>query len=323
MRIPCELVEAYASLFVQTWSQYAVQQRDGGYVRVVEPLTLPLLAAHLAGRLTLGTYLLDAQGQCAFAVFDADGADGLEQLAGHAVELAEQGVPTVLEASRRGGHLWVHLAESTPASLVRAWLLPSALALGVELYPKQDRLGPGGACSLIRLPLGVHRQARGWYPFVTFAADGTLVPVGETVEECCAWVCQAVQRVVLPAGVWERSLMACHGSPVAGDDALMASHEGIACPGRGSIRAWCRAQDIVGVIGRFVALDGRGVGSCPFKAHHARGDVRPSFQVFGGDDPHWYCYTWGRAGDLFDFLCLYYQLTPQEAWARLCNGMLV
>ena len=33
------------------------------------------------------------------------------------------------------------------------------------------------------------------------------------------------------------------------------------------------------VIGRYVALDARGVGSCPFKEHHYRGDMRPSFQV--------------------------------------------
>src|SRR6266566_1953284 len=136
--MPAELVEAYASLFVHSWSQYAVQQRDGSYWRVVELLTLPLLAAHLEGRWTLGTYLLDEQCQCSFAVCDADGADGLWQLVDLAAELAEQGIPTVLEASRRGGHLWVHFVRPTLAYAVRAWLLPYALALGVELYPKQD-----------------------------------------------------------------------------------------------------------------------------------------------------------------------------------------
>lgn len=95
----------------------------------------------------------------------------------------------------------------------------------------------------------------------------------------------------------------------------MASHEHCA-----NIREWCQAQDIQGVIGRYVALDGRGVGSCPFKEHHYRGDVRPSFQVFGGSDQHWYCYTWRRAGDLFDLLCLYYHLTPQEAWRLVQQG---
>src|SRR5205807_10334237 len=109
--------------------------------------------------------------------------------------------PTVLEASRRGGHLWVHLAEPTSARAVRAWLLPAARMLGVELYPKQDTLGPDGACSLIRLPLGIHRQARGWFPFVVVNEEGNVVPVGQTLGECCTWVCEHVQRVAVPAAV--------------------------------------------------------------------------------------------------------------------------
>lgn len=323
LELPAELVAGYASLFVHAWSQYAVQQRDGSYRRVVEPLTLSHLAGHLAGRWTLGTYLLDELGCCAFAVFDADHGDGLWQLAALAGELAGQGVPTLLEASRRGGHLWVLFAEPTPAWQVRTFLLPYAQALGCELYPKQDNLGPGGACSLIRLPLGLHRQSRGWYPFVEVASDGALVAVEETVEKCCAWVCQVAQRVVLPASLWEGSHTACHGCSVVGDERHMACHVRMGQPGRGSIRAWCQAQDIVGVIGRYVALDHRGVGSCPFKEHHYREDVRPSFQVFGGENAHWYCFTWRRAGDLFDFLCLYHELTPHEAWERLRTGALM
>jgi hypothetical protein len=310
-----DLVEAYASVFVHCWSQYAVQQRDGSYWRVREPLTLPLLAAHLKGQCTLGTYLLDEQHQCSFAVFDADRSDGLEQLGGLAMELALLGIPTVLEASRRGGHLWVHLAEPTPARVVRAWLLPAAHLLGVELYPKQDTLGPDGACSLIRLPLGIHQQARGWFPFVVVNEGGDVVPVGETVWECCAWVCQQVQRVAVPAAVLAESA-ALSPLPVR-DMSVMASHVALASPGHGSIRAWCRAQNLVEVIGRYMAIDHRGVGSCPFKDHHYRGDRRPSFQVFSD---HWYCYTWGRAGDLCDFLCLYYQLSPQEVWQQIQAG---
>src|SRR2546430_626140 len=250
LSLTIDLVEAYASVFVHCWSQYAVQQRDGSYWRVREPLTLPLLTAHLAGRCTLGTYLLDEQYQCAFAVFDADGPDGLDQLVGLAMELALSGIPTVLEASRRGGHLWVHLAEPTPARAVRAWLLPAAHLLGVEFYPKQDTLGPDGACSLIRLPLGIHQQARGWYPFVQLNEEGDVVPAGKTVWECCAWACQHVQRVAVPAAV----LAECAApSPLPMRDMpVMASHEALSRPGRGSIRAWCHAQDILEVIGRYV-----------------------------------------------------------------------
>ena len=316
--LPAGLVAAYASLFVHRWDDYAVQQRDGSYWRVAEPLSLSQLSAHLAGRWTLGTYLLDEQSSCTFAVFDADQQDGLTRLAQLAGDLAQSGIPTLLEASRRGGHLWVHLAEPSPAASVRAWLLPSALALGVELYPKQDVLSPGGSGSLMRLPLGVHQHSRGWYPFVQWDRHGNLVPVGKTVMQCCVWVCQQVERVALPEEVrlpGSRRLSAyqlVQSDEVVEGPQLLASHEG----SRG-IRAWCQAQDIVTVIGRYVALDGRGMGSCPFKAHHHRGDVRPSFQVFGGQDPHWYCFAWQRAGDLFDFLCLYYLLTPQAMWRRI------
>jgi CHC2 zinc finger len=322
--VAVEVLAAYASVFVQRWDQYAVQQRDGSYWRVAERLSLPHLAAHLMGQWTLGTYVLDASSQCSFAVFDADGRDGLECLDCLAEELLQQGVPTMLEASRRGGHLWVHLVEPTPAQVVRTWLLPYAVDFGVELYPKQGWLALGGSGSLIRLPLGVHQQSRGWYPFVQRSAWGELVPVGESVAACCAWVCQHVQRVMVPDAV---KLACTEVVPVRSEPKMDVEGE-ISSPmaSHGSereyrtIREWCHAQDILAVIGRYVTLDGRGVGSCPFKEHHHRGDLRPSFQVFGGSDPHWYCYTWRRAGDLFDFLCLYYQLTPQEAWRRFQQG---
>jgi hypothetical protein len=313
-RLTSDLVAAYASLFVQRWDAYAVQQRDGSYWRVTEPLTLHGLAAHLAGEWTLGSYLLDQESRCAFAVFDVDSTDGLVQLEMLAEELHQAGIPSLLEASRRGGHLWLHFVEAIPAWRVRAWLLPYAGALGAELYPKQDALVPGGCGSLIRLPLGRHQRSRGWYPFLARSACGNWLPVGETVAECCAWAIAHVERVAVP----EIVPVSMTVEPI---HRLMASHMSVES-GRGAIRAWCQAQDIQEVIGRYVSLDGRGVGSCPFKDHHYRGDRRPSFQVFGGTDPHWYCYTWRRAGDLFDFLCLYHRLTPQEGWERLCAGAL-
>ena len=76
-RLSSDLVVAYASLFVSCWDAYAVQQPDGSYWRVGEPVTLGGLAAHLAGWWTLGTYLLDQESRCSFAVFDADSMDGL------------------------------------------------------------------------------------------------------------------------------------------------------------------------------------------------------------------------------------------------------
>ena len=313
-------VVSYASLFVHRWDTYAVQQRDGGYVRVgSEPLSLPLLMAHIEGRITLGTYLLDAQGTCSFAVFDDDRDDGLMWLAVLAGELAREGIPTILEASRRGGHLWIHFAEPTSGATVRAWLLPYAQAFRMELYPKQDALDRGMWGSLIRLPLGIHQRSRGWYPFVVLSSFWEVLPVGDTVEDCLAWAYANVQRVQVPLQnehVAQESKSACRGS-VQRTSVVPAVSSGM------SIREWCQSQDIVCVIGRYVALDRRGIGSCPFPKHHHRGDVRPSFQVFGEPDPHWYCYTWRHAGDLFTFLCLYHGLTPREGYQRLVQETLI
>ena len=303
-----------------TGDTYAVQQRNGSYVRVgSEPLLLPLLWAHVEGRITLGTYLLDAQETCSFAVFDDDRDDGLMWLAVLAGELAREGISTMVEASRRGGHLWIHFAEPRPGYMVRAWLLPYAQAFGMELYPKQDALDRGMWGSLIRLPLGVHQRSRGWYPFVVVLPSWKVLPVWDTIEDCLAWAYTNVQRVQVPL---QHELMSQEHDGVCRNnvqEALVSP----AVSGRMSIREWCQSQDIVSVIGRYVALDRRGVGSCPFPGHHHRGDIRPSFQVFGEPDSHWYCYTWRRAGDLFTFLCLYYGLTPKEGYARLLQGTLI
>lgn len=307
------LVDVYASLFVHQWNYYALQHRDGTYWRVPEPLTPLLISGHLRGLVTLGTYLLDEQGYCTFAVFDADSNDGLERLAVLSRQLATQDIPSLLEASRRGGHLWIHLVEATPAAVVRRWLLPYATAFHVELYPKQDTLAPNGSGSLIRLPLGIHRRSRAWYPFVQVTPDG-LVDVGNTIMACCEWASQHIERVRVPDDAWTAPL-----DVSSVDTAQRAPYDGLVTP----IRAWCRSQNVAAVIGRYVSLNRRGLGSCPFKEHHHRGDVRPSFQVFPQSDQCWYCYTWQRGGDLFDFLCLYHNFSPQEGWLRLQDGSLV
>ncbi len=311
------LVAAYASLFVHRWDSYAVQQRNGAYWRVAEPLMLEHLQAHLEGRWTLGTYLLDAQSTCSFAVFDDDSDDGIDRLAVLAVELARIGVSTLHEASRRGSHLWIHFAVATPASLVRAWLLPYAHAYGVELYPKQESLTVGGSGSLIRLPLGIHRRSGGWYPFVQFSSSWDILPVGQSVVECCLWAAQSVERVTVPQEVM---MIAAPGEQR--QETVVAAASPANSQVVGTIRQWCLSQNIVEVIGRYVALNGQGIGSCPFKEHHAHGDMHPSFQVFGGNDSHWYCYTWQRAGNAFDFLCLYHNLSVQEGWQRIREGIL-
>lgn len=313
-----ELAAAYGLLFVGRRDSFAVQQRDGSYRPVRTTLTVEYLREHLAGRCTLGTYVLDEQERCQFAVFDADQPDGLVRLVSIAEQMASHTGDTtlpLLEMSRRGGHLWIHFDQLVPAAQVRAWLLPYAQAYGVELYPKQESLRDGGLGSLIRLPLGVHRVSGQRYPFVVMGTDGQWVLPCQK-EAWCAWAVQTVQRVTVPMMAFPDD----HAEP------MHEQHEARpAMPlpkSKGAIRAWCAQQDIVALIGQYTRLDRMGVGRCPLPGHHARGDERPSLQVFGGSDPHWYCYTWGRAGNVFDFLQLYHGLTVQEAWERVQQGVL-
>jgi hypothetical protein len=321
--ITADVVEQYSSLFVHCWESYAVQQADGSYRRARETLSLQRIADHLLGRYTLGTYLLDQQETCRFAVFDADQPDGMSRLVMLAGQLAQEGIVTLLEASRRGAHLGVHFDDAYPARCVRQLLVPYALRYDVELYPKQEVLQDGGIGSLIRLPLGIHRQTGCWYPFLMVTPDGLLVPVGETVAECCLWAVSNVQRVHVPTEVMVPTMAGIGERDVASSSPSISTGLVARTPtSRGAIRAWCQSQDIFSVIGRYVQLDRHGVGHCPLPGHHYRGDQRPSFQVFGGHDPHWYCYTWGRAGDLFDFLCWYHGFSTQEAWSRMQDGLL-
>lgn len=78
-----------------------------------------------------------------------------------------------------------------------------------------------------------------WYPFVEVSPRGGVLPVGDTVQACCVWVCQAVQRVSLPAVVgssWARGMTEQRGSK-----GTAVLHTGALGTGRGSIRAWCQA----------------------------------------------------------------------------------
>ncbi len=185
-----ETLETFLRLFGGRRDLYAkawVDERRHrcGYRPVEEPLTAEVVRAHLRGAVTVGQYLLFPDGTCSFGVIDLDvsGAvmDGLRAGHGEAVSSlrhaplrafalrlvesgARLGLPMVAEDSGgRGVHLWLHFEPRRLASAVRAVLAqvvagagPVPPDVGVEIYPKQDRLGPRGLSSLVKLPLGHH-----------------------------------------------------------------------------------------------------------------------------------------------------------------------
>jgi hypothetical protein len=305
-----ELFPTYWSLFIGRSNDFAQQRPDGGYWRVGRSLTLTDLAQHLEGRWTLGTYVINEVGRCRFAVYDADSDTGLQVLRHLQVTLAHQSIPSCLERSRRGGHLWVFLAEPVPASQVRAWLLPSCPS-GVEFYPKQAE--GAGYGSLIRFPLGIHLRSGKRYPFVEWRERGP-VPVARSVSDTLRWLA-TVQRVPVP------DVQPARPRAPRTQETSLSSSRSLTLPAfQSTIRDWCATQDPYRVIGGYVDLNGRGVGQCPFSWHHAHGDTRPSFKVYSPSIPGgwcWYCYAWQHGGSVFDFLRYWYGLDAREMWKRL------
>lgn len=302
-------------------NDYAVQRADGLYYRTRRPLSYNVLRRHVAGVETIGTYLIDEQECCRFAVFDADSDEGFVQVIAVQARLAGDGIPSYLEASRRGAHLWVMFSVPAPAALVRRWLLPYCPG-GVEFYPKQDRADWDHPGSLVRVPFGVHRLTGRRYPFVAVGSDGQLVSVIASVKAALSWL-STIDRAPVPAAhsLPQRDHV---GLPTQKKCTSKKAPDSTQLETTLSIRDWNARQNPLTLIGQYVGLDSHGIGCCPFGWHHANGrDSRPSFKVHtpkiaGGYC--WYCSTWERGGSVFDFLLLYHNLEVRALWHRILSG---
>ncbi len=249
-------------------------------------------------------------------------SNGLVQLLGVQRRLSADGIDSALEGSRRGGHLRVFFASAVSPGLVRRWLL-SYCPDGVEFYPRRDWATWEEPGSLMRVPFGVHRLSGRRYPFLVAAgasSDDRLVPAAQSVVASLEWLA-TIKRVP----VSERDMAGMRdGSPP--DTHTYPSNSSPVVPATVTmtIRDWCHQQDAVQVIGRYVQLDRRGMGCCPFGWHHDDGkDAHPSLWVYvprRADVCCWWCHTWQRGGSLFDFLCLWYSVSAHEMWRRILAG---
>jgi len=147
-------------------------------------LSLETLEEHLSGQRTIGLYALNPRTQrCKWVAIDADYDNALEDLLKLQWELRQDGVEAALEKSRRGAHLWIFAERPLLARDCRVYIYNLALRLrvpikggggladGIEIFPRQDRLGPEEFGNAIRAPLGVHRATRKRYWFYGAAYD--------------------------------------------------------------------------------------------------------------------------------------------------------
>ena len=184
-----EIAARYFHLFVNRLA-YTVQShkpdRNGKHYyyrpRDGRRLSFETLRKHLNGQLTIGVYALNPETQRSkWVAIDADYENALEDLLKLQWELRQDGVEAALEKSRRGAHLWIFADKPLLAQHCRIYIynlalrlrLPvkggSGLAEGIEIFPRQDRLGPEEFGNAIRGPLGIHRASKNRYWF--YGAD--------------------------------------------------------------------------------------------------------------------------------------------------------
>ena len=140
-------------------------------------LSLETLRRHLAGELTLGLYSINPKTQRSkWVAIDADYKNAVEHLLKLQYELTQDGVEPALEKSNRGGHLWIFFEKPALARDCRVYIYHTALRLGlpikgaglpegIEIFPRQDEIGPDEFGNALRAPLGIHRgakESRGW-----------------------------------------------------------------------------------------------------------------------------------------------------------------
>jgi hypothetical protein len=263
--------EILGAKFILRWDVRAQQQDDGSYVCIREPLQNEHLTEHLQGRITLGSYVLNERGHAKYLVLDADDDVESHRLFSMANRLAVEGIPSYMESSRRGGHLWFFFERAVSGKAAKRFGegLSIRFDLNSEIFPKTIT---GDVGSLIRLPFGVHRKSGERYPFVNIE-DG--LPIAPTVRKQLEKLRYAdrvsvsdIRRHMEIAPIMERRKLAD------------------------------TAGDVFSYINQFVELKptrSGGVGHCPFHQ-----DDHMSFSVNRSGN-YWHCFAGCGGGGIDQF----------------------
>jgi hypothetical protein len=292
--------------FIQRRDLYAKQLENGSYICIKKTLMQKHILAHLRGEITLGTYLLNAHSQARFVVIDADDEEQYGDMVRMAKELEDESVPSYLERSRRGGHLWFFFerpvwgvdARKFGKGLIVAHNLPKE----IELYPKQDKLkeGPG---SLIRLPFGIHRKDGKRYGFL-HPRGGKLAPLLRDQ------IPLFFKPQTVPEAAFDEFSQWGSTKPKT-PEFTPAEAQGDTLSQ--SIKA---AVTVQGFVGQYVELTAAGRGHCPF-----HDDQNSSFSV-NEEENYWHCFAGCGGGSVIDFWIQYKELEFKEAIRELAGLLL-
>ena len=309
-----ELIPLSEMLEQQFFPRQDIQARqldDGRYICIHKPLRAETLEKHLRGDLTLGTYLLDEKSQSQFIVLDADDGTSFARLVHTAQMLAVEKTPSYLEASRRGGHLWLFFGDPLPGKLARDFgkgLMKVNGTKEVELYPKQDQLkdGPG---SLIRAPFGLHRLTHQRYDFLNL--EGKPLAVGLEAQVRLL----TYPRVVSPEVVNAYAEMGKEANGIRNPD-IKHHQKHSETQLSEQIKS---SVTVMEFISRYIELkhtDSGAVGCCPFHT-----DQHPSLGV-NLEGNYWHCFAGCGGGSVIDFWMKWNNCDFKTAVAELARLML-
>lgn len=157
-----DIVQAIEELFINRRDAYAIQLDCLNEYKVIkEPLRKDAVAAHLAGRITIGVFQINPEdNKVKWICFDFDGVlkEELDKAKKLYDKLKEQGYSPLLEFSgRRGYHVWLFV-EPIDAGIARKFATEiSSDCKPHEIFPKQDRIEKDGFGGQVKLPLGIHK----------------------------------------------------------------------------------------------------------------------------------------------------------------------
>jgi hypothetical protein len=269
--------EYYASLFAARRDVYSAWTPEG-WRPVREPLTGELVVAALLkvlkGTPSISGYMIAPGSVSHVAAIDFDTDNGFEQALQLSRFMELEGLPSYIETSRRGAHLWCVLDKVLPAVAIRAamrGLLQGAELPDddphIEIRPGSDTLTEGGLGHALRLPLMPHpktgRQGKLLY------ASGEPMMQDTFAKKLLAIEWAPHQKILAWAELWRRPpvtvLPPDHRNPREyGEDTSSASE---------LLRTLWGVPDVV---------PGR-VFSCPASAYHSHNDVHKGCRVFPDD----------------------------------------
>lgn len=156
---------------------YAIQNPNGGYFKVKNPVTDVIIQKHLEGSLTIGAYQFNPDNLVKWVCFDIDShapknvtetEDDIKKRDEKAENdmnrmcnfLKSSDVPFLLEksGSPHSYHIWVFV-NPVDGSKAKQFGIDVKKETGIdcEVFPKQEKIGKDGYGNLVKVPLATHQ----------------------------------------------------------------------------------------------------------------------------------------------------------------------